>query len=48
MRNGRLRIRVLRTEEEWFGLTYPEDLPRARMMIERLIDRGVYPSPLFG
>jgi len=48
IRDGRLRVRVVRTEEEWFGLTYPEDLPRARMTIERLIDRGLYPTPLFG
>jgi len=47
IREGRLRVRVLRTEEEWFGLTHPEDLPRVRAAVERLIEAGIYPSPLF-
>lgn len=48
IRDGRLRVRVLRTGEEWFGLTHPEDLSHVREMIERLIDRGEYPTPIFG
>jgi len=47
IREGRLRVRVLPTEEEWFGITYHEDLPRVRAAIARLIAAGTYPSPLF-
>lgn len=48
IREGRLRVRVVRTEEEWFGLTHPDDLPRVRAAIERLVTAGSYPTPLFG
>jgi len=48
VQEGRLRIRVIRTEEEWFGLTYPEDLTNVRERIKRLIEDGAYPPRLFG
>jgi hypothetical protein len=39
-------VRVLRNEDEWFGMTYREDVPAARATLRRLIDRGVYPERL--
>jgi len=42
------RVRALPTQEAWFGVTYREDLPRARERIGALIDAGVYPRSLWG
>ena len=46
VRGGQAKIRVFKTRETWFGLTYPEDLPAAQQAVRDLIRRGVYPSRL--
>ncbi len=45
---GRARVRVLPTDERWFGITYREDMPTARAAIRRRVDSGVYPENLWG
>lgn len=47
IRRGTLGVRVLETEDSWFGVTYPDDAPAVRERIRALTDSGVYPSPLF-
>lgn len=44
---GRARVRVLPTQERWFGVTHREDLPDARAAVSELIERGVYPEKLW-
>jgi hypothetical protein len=46
LRAGYAEMHVLRSEDEWFGMTYREDVPAARAALRRLIDRGVYPERL--
>lgn len=41
-----LRVRVLDTDEEAFGLTAPGDLPRVRAAIARRVAAGLYPADL--
>lgn len=41
------RVRVLSTTDLWCGITYAQDKPRVRRHIRELVDRGVYPSPLW-
>lgn len=43
---GGAEVRVLRTDDRWFGVTHREDLPAARAAIARLIAAGVYPERL--
>ena len=43
---GAAEVRVLRTEDRWFGVTHREDLPAARAAIARLIAQGAYPEKL--
>jgi choline kinase len=45
---GSARVRVLQSEDTWFGVTYREDVPRTQAGIARLVDAGVYPAPLWG
>ena len=44
---GQARVKVLRTNDSWAGVTYREDHPRVVQTIRRLIDRGNYPNRLW-
>lgn len=43
----RARVKVLRTNDSWFGVTYREDRPRVVESIRQLIKRGNYPERLW-
>lgn len=47
IRSGQARVRVALSQEAWLGVTYPEDKPAVQGGIRTLIDRGVYPAPLW-
>jgi hypothetical protein len=47
IKNNHLRMRVLRADAEWFGVTYREDKEAALRRIAALGSRGVYPEPLW-
>jgi len=40
-------LKVLKSEDKWFGITYKEDRPIALEKIRKLIDLGVYPNDLW-
>ena len=44
---GRARVKVLRTQDSWFGITYREDRLRVVEGMGRLIDGGGYPKRLW-
>jgi len=44
---GRAQVKVLRTRDAWFGVTYPEDRPQVMQGIRRLIAAGEYPERLW-
>ena len=46
--SGEADVHVLRSNDEWFGVTYREDRDAVRESIRRLIDKGIYTSPLKG
>ncbi len=45
---GQLKVKVLRSEESWFGVTYREDHIRAVVNLRRMIESGYYPRHLWG
>lgn len=47
-RSGHADVRLLRSDDAWFGITYREDLPTAQKTIGGLIAAGRYPAPLWG
>ena len=47
LREGRVRVRILPTQERWFGVTYPEDRPAFRAAILEHIEAGAYPRDLW-
>ena len=48
LREQKVTVQVLQTGEKWFGVTYREDKPAVVESFRRLIDEGVYTTPLFG
>ena len=46
IRSGSADCRVLETDSQWFGVTYPDDKPHVVASIGRLIDAGEYPESL--
>ena len=45
--SGKASVKVLRSSDSWFGVTYREDKPRVQADIKALIAAGVYPENLF-
>ena len=43
----KIKIRVLETRADWFGITFPEDKSKARQRLSELIARGEYPEKLW-
>jgi len=46
-REKKARIRVLTTEDSWFGVTYQQDRPWVQAGIRKLIKEGKYPEKLW-
>ena len=46
VRAGYAEVRLLKSTDGWFGMTYRDDVPAARAALRRLIDQGVYPERL--
>ena len=46
LQNGQVKVKVLTTDESWFGITYRQDKIKAQQCIKKLIQKGVYPERL--
>lgn len=47
LKEDKLSVRVLRSRDKWFGVTYKEDKDAVVSAVKRLVDEGVYPAKLF-
>lgn len=45
--DGTSSVKVLDTPSKWFGVTYADDRPEVVAKLKKLVDEGVYPSPLW-
>lgn len=48
LREGKVSVKVLPTNDKWFGFTYREDKPMVVENFRRLIESGAYREKLFG
>jgi hypothetical protein len=48
VREKRARVKVLPTDERWFGVTYQADRPLVQAAVRELISQGRYPENLWG
>lgn len=46
-KQGKARVRILPTDEKWYGVTYQEDRPLIKKAMVELIRAGVYPEQLW-
>ena len=44
---GKVSVKVLKSEDQWFGVTYKEDREAVMNAVRNLIENGVYPSSLY-
>lgn len=47
VKNGQAKVKVLRSPDSWFGVTYREDRPTVVESIRKLIAKGEYPEKLW-
>ncbi len=47
IKSGAAEVKVLVSDDRWYGVTYQEDKPEVQKAFTLLVDQGVYPSPLF-
>lgn len=47
LKEGKMKVEVRKSQDEWFGVTYKEDKPDVVAAIQKLIKDGVYPEKLF-
>lgn len=47
IKSGAAKVKVLKSEDQWFGVTYKEDKPIVIQKINQLIKNGVYPANLW-
>ena len=47
LEEGKASVRVLRSEDRWWGVTYQADKPQVKAALRKLAEDGLYPSPLW-
>lgn len=47
LEKGEVSVKVLETQDKWFGVTYQEDRQTVVDAFAKLIADGVYKTPLF-
>lgn len=47
LKKGKVSVKVLKTSDKWFGVTYKEDKPAVVESFGKLIEAGVYKEDLF-
>lgn len=47
IKKGRITIKVLMSNERWFGVTYREDKPFVVESIKKMIRKGIYPARIY-
>ena len=47
LQEGKLTVRVLRTDDSWYGMTYKEDVPAVKESFRGMLEKGVYRKELF-
>ena len=48
IKDGTASVKVLVSEDKWYGVTYQEDKPKVQEAFSMLVAENTYPSPLFG
>ena len=47
LQEGKLTVKVLRTDDTWYGMTYKEDVPAVKESFREMLEKGMYREELF-
>ena len=47
MDEGKMSVKVLRSNDTWYGMTYHEDVPSVKDSFKKMLDSGIYKTDLF-
>lgn len=47
LKKGKMSVKVLKTNDTWYGMTYHEDVAAVRESFKEMLDNGVYKADLF-
>ena len=47
IKSGKATVKVMKSTDNWFGITYKEDKPQVIENIKQLVEAGEYPAKLF-
>ncbi len=47
VKNGEITIKILMSNERWFGVTYREDKPFVVESIKKMVRKGIYPARIY-
>ena len=48
LEEGKARVKVLRSADKWYGVTYREDKPVVVAAVKAMTEAGLYPDDLWG
>ena len=48
LKEGKATVRVLRSPDKWYGVTYAADKPMVKAALQEMADAGAYPHGLWG
>ena len=44
---GKMSVKVLKTNDTWYGMTYHEDVAAVKDSFKKMLEKGIYKSDLF-
>ena len=44
---GKMSVKVLRTNDTWYGMTYKEDVAAVKESFRKMLEEGIYKEDLF-
>ena len=47
LKEGKISVKVLKSDDQWFGVTYKEDRETVMNAVRGLVEKGVYPPALY-
>ena len=47
LEQGKMSVKVLKTDDTWYGMTYHEDVAAVRDSFKKMLEKGVYKTDLF-
>ena len=47
LEQGKMSVKVLKTNDTWYGMTYHEDVASVKESFRKMLENGVYKADLF-